>query len=161
MGEDRLLRSQSRFLIENPDKFLAQAEANGLSASTANQIRTLGTTILYMPARSQAIEQYFRNRTGLARYPDYRGVEVIAAYGPVEAGGIRWAISAKQDVAEALAPATRLARDLLVAAAVAAIVLTFLALACAGPFMRPLRRVVAGMESIAGGGAATRIELAP
>jgi hypothetical protein len=49
VGEDRLLRSQSRFLIENPDKFVAQAKADGLSGSTADQIRALGTTILYMP----------------------------------------------------------------------------------------------------------------
>jgi hypothetical protein len=89
VGEDRLLRSQSRFLIEKPDKFVSQAEANGLPASTANQIRALGTTILYMPERSEAVEESFRNQTGLARYPDYRGVEVIAAYGPVEAGGLR------------------------------------------------------------------------
>ena len=39
VGEDRLLRSRSRFLIENPDKFVTQAEANGLPAATANQIR--------------------------------------------------------------------------------------------------------------------------
>ena len=63
-GEDRLMRSQSRFMIESPDKFLAQAQANGLPASTANQIRTLGTTILYMPNRSEAVEQSFRNKTG-------------------------------------------------------------------------------------------------
>lgn len=159
VGEDRLLRSQSRFLIENPEKFLAQAKANGLQASIANQIGTLGTTILYMPERSEAVEQSFRNQTGLARFVDYRGVQVIAAYGPVEAAGLRWAIVAKQDVAEAFAPATRLERDSLVAAAVAAIVLTFVALACAGLFMRPVRRVIAGMQSIAGGGAAERIDI--
>ncbi|MBV8212151.1 MAG: HAMP domain-containing protein [Verrucomicrobia bacterium] len=158
VGEDRLLRSQSRFLIENPDKFIAEAEANGLPASTANQLRALGTTILYMPTRSEAVEQSFRNQTGLTRFPDYRGVEVIAAYGPVEVDGLRWAIAAKQDVAEAFGPAIRLKRELLVAAAFAAIALTFLAIACAGLFMRPLRRVVAGMQSIEGGAAAIRID---
>jgi class 3 adenylate cyclase len=158
-GEDRLMRSQSRFLIEAPDKFLAQAEANGLPTSIANQIRALGTTILYMPSRTEAIEESFRNKTGLARYLDYRGVEVISAYGPVEIAGLRWAIAAKQDVAEALAPAFRLRRDLLVAAAAAAIALTFLALACAGLFTRPLRRVVAGMKAVSGGGAASRIKI--
>src|SRR3984885_8783606 len=76
-GEDRLLRSQSRFMIENPDKYLAQAQAFGLPTSIANQIRILGTTILYMPNRSEAVEQSFHNRTGLAQYPDSRGVEVI------------------------------------------------------------------------------------
>jgi class 3 adenylate cyclase len=158
-GEDRLMRSQSRFMIESPDKFLAQAQANGLPASTANQIRALGTTILYMPNRTVAIEESFRNRTGMARYPDYRGVEVISAYGPVEVAGLRWAIAAKQDVAEALAPAVSLKRELLVAAAVAAIALTFLALACAGLFMRPLRRVVVGMKAVSGGAVASRIKI--
>jgi class 3 adenylate cyclase len=159
-GEDRLMRSQSRFLIEAPDKFLAQAEANGLPTSIANQIRALGTTILYMPSRTEAIEESFRNKTGLARYLDYRGVEVISAYGPVEVAGLRWAIAAKQDVAEALAPAFRLRRDLLVAAAVAAIALTFVALACAGLFTRPLRRVVSGMKAVSGGGGtAARIKI--
>jgi class 3 adenylate cyclase len=158
-GEDRLMRSQSRFLIEAPDKFLAQAEANGLPTSIANQIRALGTTILYMPNRTKSVEQAFRDKTGLARYLDYRGVEVISAYGPVEVAGLRWAIAAKQDVAEALAPAIRLRRDLLVAAAVAAIALTFLALACAGLFTRPLRRVVAGMKAVSGVGGASRIKI--
>jgi class 3 adenylate cyclase len=158
-GEDRLLRSQSRFMLENPDLFVAQIQADGLPASTAKQIRTLGTTILYMPDRSEAIEQSFRNKTSVARYLDYRGKEVISAYGPIEIDGLRWAISAKQDVAEALAPAVRLKRDLLVTAAVATIALTFLALACAGLFMRPLRRVVAGMKTVSGGGSVSRIKI--
>src|SRR3984957_12648535 len=158
-GEDRLMRSQSRFMIENPDQFLAEAQTYGLSTSIANQIRTLGTTILYMPNRSEAVEQSFRNKTGLAQYLVYRGVEVISAYGPVEVAGLRWAIAAKQDLAEALAPAFRLKRDLLVVAAAAAIVLTFLALACARLFMRPLRRVVVGMKAGSGGTTSKRIKI--
>jgi class 3 adenylate cyclase len=157
-GEDRLLRSQSRFLIQSPDKFLAQILANGVPASIVDQIRTLGTTILYMPSHSEAIEQSFRNKTGIDRYPDYRGVEVISAYGPIEVAGLRWAIAAKQDAAEALAPAIRLRRDLLVTAAAAAIALTFVALACAGLFMRPLRRVVAGMKAGGGSGSVARLK---
>ena len=154
VGEDRLLRSQSRFMAADPDRFLAQAQANGLPASVAAQIRSLGTTILYMPDHNEAVEQAFHNQTGVSRFLDSRGVEVVSAYGPIEAAGLRWAIEAKQDVGEAFAPAARLNRDLLVAAAAAAILLTFLALACAGLFMRPLRRVIAAMQSrIAGGDA--------
>jgi class 3 adenylate cyclase len=158
-GEDRLMRSQSRFMIESRDKFLAQIQADGLPASTAKQIGALGTTILYMPDRSESVEQSFRNKTAVDRYRDYRGMQVISAYGPIEVAGLRWAIAAKQDVAEALAPAIRLKRELLVAAAVATIALTFLALACAGLFMRPLRRVVAGMKAVSGGASASRIKI--
>ena len=54
VGEDRLLRSQSRFMATDPDKFLADAQANGLPQSVTDQIRTLGTTILHMPDRNNA-----------------------------------------------------------------------------------------------------------
>jgi class 3 adenylate cyclase len=147
VGQDRLLRSQSRFMTEDPDKFLEEAQADGLPATTASQIRNLSTTILYMPANTEAIELAFRNKTGLARYLDYRGMSSIAAFGPLEVAGLRWAVTAKQDVSEALAPEARLRRSLLTAAALAAILLTFLALASAAAFTRPLRRVLAGMRS--------------
>ena len=55
VGEDRLLRSQSRFMVEEPDEFLRDARADGLPANTAEQIRSLDTTILYMPARTEAM----------------------------------------------------------------------------------------------------------
>jgi class 3 adenylate cyclase len=151
VGEDRLLRSQSRFMATDPGKFLEQARANGLPQSVADQIRTLGTTILYMPDRNGAVEGAFHNRSGIARFLDYRGVEVVSAYGPLEVAGLRWAIEAKQDVEEAFAPAARLGRDLLVAAAAASIALTVLALACAGLFMRPLNQVIAAMAALAAG----------
>jgi class 3 adenylate cyclase len=159
VGQDRLLRSQSRFMTENPGQFLDEAQADGLPATTASQIRNLGTTILYMPANTEAIELAFRNKTGLARYLDYRGMWSIAAYGPLEVGGLRWAVAAKQDVSEALAPEARLRRNLLTAAALAAILLTFLALLSAAAFTRPLRRVLAGMRSYADRGELTHVAI--
>ena len=151
VGEDRLLRSQSRFMATDPNKFLADAQANGLPQSVADQIRTLGTTILHMPDRNNAVEGAFHNRSGIARFVDYRGVDVVSAYGPLEIAGLRWAIEAKQDVAEAFAPAAQLARDLLVAAAAASIALTFLALGCARVFTRPLERVISVMRRLIAG----------
>lgn len=159
VGEDRLLRSQSRFMTTDPEQYLAQAQSNGLPKSVADQIRTLGTTILYMPARNDAVELAFHNQTGVGQFLNSRGIEVVSAYGPVEVAGLRWAIQAKQDIAEAFAPEERLRRQLLVAGGMATIVLTFLALACAGLFTRPLRRVIGGMQSLASGGSAGPIEV--
>ena len=159
VGEDRLLRSQSRFLVQDPTRFLADLQANGMPTSVADQIRLLGTSILYMPVRNDAIGLALRNQTGVARFVDTRGVEAVFAYGPLEIAGLRWTILAKQDVAEAFAPEEHLKRQLLVAGASVAILLTFLALACAGLFTRPLRRVVAGMQGLSGGKAAEPIEV--
>src|SRR5260370_18563600 len=82
-GEDRLLRSQSRFMIDSPAQFLAQIQANGLPVSITEQIRTLGTTILYMPNRPEGVEEAFRNGTGLGRYWDDRRAEPISPSRPL------------------------------------------------------------------------------
>ena len=87
------------------------------------------------------------NETGFARYLDYRGVPVLGAYEPLEVAGLRWAVIAKQDADEALAPVANLRRDLLAAAALAAVALTLFALACASVFIRPIRRILAAMAS--------------
>src|SRR6202163_629991 len=81
-GEDQLMRSQSRFMIENPYQFLAQAQAYGLPTSIANQIGALGTTILYMPERSESVEYFFGNKPAVEGYRHDRGMQVISAYGP-------------------------------------------------------------------------------
>jgi class 3 adenylate cyclase len=158
IGEDRLMKSQSRFMATDPTLFLAQVQANGTPASTVEKIRALGTTIQALPVHNDAIQLAFRNQTGVARFSDTRGVDVVFAYAPLEIAGLRWAILAKQDVAEAFAPMARLNRNLLVAAALAAILLTFLALACARLFMQPLHRVVAGMQSLVAGNRVSPLE---
>ena len=159
VGEDRLLRSQSRFMAEHPNQFLAAVQANGTPASVADQIRKLGSAIMYLRLRNDAVDLAFRNQTGVAEYTDTRGVPVVFAYGPLEIDGLRWAILAKQDAAEAFAPEARLNRELLVAGASAAILLTFLALACASLFTRPLRRVLTGMQALAAGREAEPIQV--
>ena len=152
VGEDHLLRSQSRFMATDPTKFLAQIQSNGTPTPVADQIRAVGTTIMYLPTRNDATNLALRNQTGIAQFTDTRGVKSVVAYGPVEVAGLHWGILAKQDVAEAFAPLTRLNRALLVAGSTAAILLTFLALGCAGLFMRPMRRVIAGMQTTITGG---------
>lgn len=41
--------------------------------------------------------------SGFGRLKDYMGNEVVSAFGPVEVLGVKWAITAKRDVSEALA----------------------------------------------------------
>ena len=159
VGEDHLMRSQSRFMATEPADFLAQIQANGTPTQIVDQIRAIGTTIMYLRVRNDAVDLALRNQTGVAQATDTRGIASVFAYGPVEVAGLRWAILAKQDVAEAFAPLTRLNRDLLVAGSTAAILLTFLALGCAGLFMRPLRRVITGMQAMTTGGSVKPIEV--
>ena len=157
VGADRLFRSQSRFLTQDPEGFFRDLRGNGVPAATVDQIRALGSTVLLLRTNTVAIQDSFRDHGGTAQFRDYRGVPVITAFGQVHDPDVQWAIESKQDLSEAFAPLVRFQRSLLLAAAVASILLTALALIWAGMFTRPLRRVLAGMSALRQGGRTDRV----
>jgi methyl-accepting chemotaxis protein len=107
VGEDRLMRSDSRF------------------SDT--------TTILKTRVETEATRRALAGETGVDIVVDYRGVPVLSAYGPLEFEGVRWAVIAEIDEAEikqrALEPRRLLASVLFGTAAIAAVaglVLTYM-----------------------------------
>jgi PAS domain S-box-containing protein len=66
-------------------------------------------TILTRKIETAAGRRALAGESGTMEQIDYRGQPVIAAFAPIDVEGMRWAIVAKMDVAEALGP-TRLFR---------------------------------------------------
>ena len=78
VGEDGLMRSQSRFLV--------------------------GSSVLNTKVTGATIGKALSGEIGLEIVDDYRGVPVYSAYRLFEFESIRWAVLAEQDVAEVKAP---------------------------------------------------------
>ena len=78
VGSDRLMRSDSRFSDESS---IMKTSISGVSVDNA-----------------------LEGEIGIAIVDDYRGISVFSAYRPFEFEGTRWAVLAKQDVAEVYAP---------------------------------------------------------
>jgi class 3 adenylate cyclase len=147
VGEDRLMRSQSRFLEQDSQEFIAELRSSGVPETTLRLIETLDSTILSLPVNTDAVERAFHNQSGVEEFTDGRGEKVLGAFGPLEVAGLRWAVVAKQDVSEAIGPVVNLRRDLLAAAGLSTVVLTLFALASASVFIRPIRRILGAMAS--------------
>lgn len=78
VGEDRLMRSTSRFFD--------------------------ASTVLRTEVKAATLASAFRDEVGLAVVDDYRGLPVYSAYRLFEFEGIRWAVLAEKDLAEVRAP---------------------------------------------------------
>ena len=87
VGEDLLMRSNSRF--------------------------SRSSTVLETRVDTEPARRALAGESGTDITSDYRGVESVSAYGPLEFEGVRWAVLAEVDFAEVLAPARRLRRALL------------------------------------------------
>ena len=156
IGGDARLRSESRFLREDPDGFVETLRKAGTAADVVDRIARRGSAIGVMAVASPGARAALRGETGFDRFSDYRGVEVLSAYRPVSIPGLpNWAILAEVDAAEAYAPAVSLGGELLAWVAVATLVSGLaagvLGFLFAGSVSRPLQRAVASMRDIATG----------
>jgi PAS domain S-box-containing protein len=112
VGPDFRMRSNSRFFLEDPQGFLDAAEESGAPADVIREIRDFGTTILIQEVRSQATIAALDGETATTTTEDYRGVEVLSSYAPLNIEGVQWAILSEIDADEAFTRVRVFSRNL-------------------------------------------------
>lgn len=151
VGPDNLMRSDSRLFLEDPQQFKTDVVEAGTPPDVADTaIRQHGTTLV-QPVASEATRLAQRGQTGTIVDRDYLGQETLQAYAPLDLPGLHWSVIAKIDTAEAFAPVSAFTRTLVLSTAVIIFVVCIAAMLLARLFVRPIRRLEAGAQSISGG----------
>ena len=155
VGSDHLLRSDSRFFLENPDGFVDGGGAAQFSQELRRRIVTCGTTILLLKVSTPQVEAAFEGKTGTTVATNYRGEEVLASYEPLTIEGLDWVVVAEMDTAEAFVPVRRFVRRMAEASAVLALFILGISWFAAKRFVEPIieldnasRRFAEGDEDI-------------
>ena len=125
VGQDKLMRSDSRFSKESD--------------------------ILKTVVDSEAVAKSFANEDGTMVANDYRGVEVVTAYGPITFNGVTWAVVAKIDMEEIDIPVVEMQNVILIAALVIALVVTGIGVFFARSITKPIANMTDVMGVLAGG----------
>lgn len=102
LGQDGLLRSESRFLIEDSSNYFAALQQAGVGNNTLEQIKGKSSAIGRQPVSTSTSKASLRGQSGSDVVMDYRGVEVLSAYSPVNVAGLTWGILTEIDKQEAL-----------------------------------------------------------
>jgi PAS domain S-box-containing protein len=108
IGEDFTMRNQSRHLIENPEHYLEAIRNTDLPAQTANLIENLGSSVGLHPMKSEGAKAALNGQTGIGTFPDFRGINVLSSYRPLNIQDVNWAILSEIDESEAFAPIEKL-----------------------------------------------------
>ena len=151
VGPDYLLRSASRFLIEDPQGYAADQRAIGTPEATVERVIKLGSPILEQEARTVATEQALRGQTGAGVIVDYRGREILGSWAPLRLRDLDWAIVGKVDLDEAYEPIHRLARNTLIQTLIILVVITMLVMVLANSFVRPVNDLIARVRRFGAG----------
>jgi class 3 adenylate cyclase len=142
IGPDHLMRSDSRFVIEDPEGYAQALRAAGRSEAQIERVLKLRTSILEQAVYTVAADEALHGRSGTGVIVGNRGVETLASWAPLQLPDLHWAIVAKMDLREAYAPIRKLARGTLVGMALIMLVITVIVMLLARAFVRPVNELI-------------------
>ncbi len=101
LGSDYTLRNQSRFLIEDRERYLEMLLQTGTPPEVVARIDKMGTSIGLQTVNTVGAESAMAGESGARIFSDYRGIDVLSSYSPLEIDGLQWVIMSEIDEAEA------------------------------------------------------------
>ncbi|MBX9946843.1 MAG: HAMP domain-containing protein [Reyranella sp.] len=150
-GPDHLLRSGVRAFYENPERYFADLKAAGTPEADVAAIRRFGSPILLQHIDTKASQLALAGIEGTGEIVGYRGVPTLASWGPLTIPGVKWALIAKIESAEAFAPVYKLRQDLMIVGGLALLVVIATGGWLSRALLGPLRDLTAGVKRFAGG----------
>ena len=151
VGSDRLMRSVSRELLQNPEKYVKDVVANGTPAADAQRQVDVQGSVLLQPVRTAAVEAAFSGGKGVSTEKSYLGPVALHAYDRVRLPGLDWVIVASIDRSEALAAVTSFARNIALSTAGIVLAVCLLSLLFARILTRPVKKLVDAVRRVSGG----------
>lgn len=108
VSDDYTMRNQSRFLIEDSENYYKMIEEIGIPQETIDKIKSFHTCIGLQKVRTEGTIAALNGESNTKIFEDYRGVNVLSSYKPLDIKGLNWVIMSEIDESEAFAPVTKL-----------------------------------------------------
>ena len=139
VGQDLLLRNQSRFLIEDKEQYLELIRSIGTDEKIVQQIDNLNNSIGLQTVDTIGTRAALKGETDINIFPDYRGVEVLSAYRPLSLSNLNWVIMSEIDKSEAFDGISSLRDRLIALASIILAAAIYASYFLATAFTRPIR----------------------
>ena len=104
VGADHKMRSDSRFIVEQPADFFMQISRLGLEDELTRQMKARRSTILLLSVDSTAAKEALAGETNTKIIHDYRDIPVLSSYTSLDIPDVKWVLLSEIDRAEAFAP---------------------------------------------------------
>ncbi|GEP58601.1 adenylate/guanylate cyclase domain-containing protein [Reyranella soli] len=151
VGADSRVRSAPRAFYENRDLYFAGLKSGGQEPANVDAIRRYGTPVLHQHIDTEATRAGLAGLEGTSEIAGYDGRPTLASWGPLGIPGTKWALIAKIDSDEALAPIRTLQRELTLVGGLALVVVLLTSAWLSRSLLGPLRELTAGVRLFAAG----------
>lgn len=148
VGENHTLRSESRFLSEDPQAYLTALKKAGVDEKIRNEIAAKKISLGLQPVNTKAVDVALAGKSGFELIHDYRDVPVYSAYTPLNIPGLHWALLSEMDEDEVAGAANALLNKLTLVAGLITLLLCTLGIYIARIIGGLLFRPIEGAQRI-------------
>ncbi len=159
VGQDYLMRSVSRFLVDSPKQYLEILRSLDVSENTLKRIQQFDTSILEQKVATIGVKEAIAGKKGIQIINDYRNIPVLSSYAPLRIDELDWVILSEIDLDEAYAPIRAFEQQLLISATILMLAVTLLAMGLAYLFVKPINQLIENAQKVEKGKLDTIISL--
>ena len=151
-GQDFLMRSDSRMFLQDPQRYRKRVIDAGTPPDIPDLAIRQGGTTLVQPVSEVVNREAQKGHSGTIIDRDYLGEDCLFAFAPIgPTAGLHWTIVAKISTREAFASEATFTRIVVLATTGIIFGVCLLAVLLAQVFLRPIRRLEAGVQRISAG----------
>lgn len=151
VSDDYTLRNQSRFLIEDRENYFKMIEEIGTPQETIDKIKAFHSCIGLQEVRTDGTFSALNGESDTKIFEDYRGVEVLSSYKPLNINGLNWVILSEIDKSEAFAPITKLRDQILFFFGVTILIILIISYFIARQITKPIKSLTRTSRELARG----------
>ncbi|UZO79840.1 HAMP domain-containing protein [Aquimarina sp. ERC-38] len=157
VGQDHLMRSVSRFFIQDSLGYRKTLLQKGEVEANIDRMYRYGSTVLQQKIHSNSLNEAFEGKSGVIEDSDYRGIEVIRHYEPLNFPGLDWAIVSKKDKEESFQPVTEFNKSIFIQTLVLILCITLLSLILANRFVKPVEKLTQAAKQLINGDTSQKV----
>ncbi|MFT2111526.1 methyl-accepting chemotaxis protein [Marinomonas sp. 2405UD68-3] len=155
VGDDYLMRSNGRFLLEDKTAYLKLMQDIGVETATISKLDNRSSSIGLQPINTKGTKNALAGNTAFDIFDDYRRISVLSAYKPLNINGLNWVIMSEIDEEEAFSSIEKLKKSILLNAsifsALALLLGAFLGWGVSLIIVRPLQKMIQTVYGLAEG----------
>ncbi|MEM7539139.1 MAG: adenylate/guanylate cyclase domain-containing protein [Chloroflexota bacterium] len=148
VGADNLMRSDSRFRVEDPEGYQEILRSFGTSNQTTKLIDSFGTTSMVQVVSSDSVNKALQNQSGIESTLNYLRQPVMSSYQPIVVEGFQWALITEMSIDEAFETLYIFQRQLLISTVIVIALLAFLSIGISNLLMNPINRLKEAVRKI-------------
>jgi class 3 adenylate cyclase len=151
VGSDYLMRSNDRWLLQDPRGYWEMLRELKLPEDTIRRIQRLNTTILQREVKTRAVGAAVQGKSGTAVDQGLSGQQVTSSYSPLSIQDLKWVLVTEQGLQETNAPIHAYRKRFRFSTLLIILVAAALALLMARAFVRPIRALRDGAQRFGAG----------